>query len=227
MPDPRKFIATTDYPMPFLVYSATTDFVATAQTYIASITIAHGLPFIPLLIGQWSINSSFQPSYDLTFDILGFAGNLPTVTIQVYADATNVYISWANYTNTDEHIYLRLTAFTPPSYTGLVTAVDDNSPFKFNSDFNYIKIYMAGSLTLAADTDQTINHGLGYLPQCRVWKSVQGNNSFSPMVTNTSGNGLLLGAAITDQTLILGNHDADPFSQHDVTYIYQIYADEV
>lgn len=225
MPDPRKFISTTDYPMPFLVYSATTDFIATQQTYTGDQVINHGLPFLPLLIGQWSTNATFQPSYDISFGFLGFSGMLPTVTISIYANANDIHILWGNYTDTDYHIYLRLTAFAPPTYTGKVTAVDDGSPFKFNSDFNYMKIYMANSITLDGDTERAINHGLGYIPQCRVWKSTYGLDTLSPLSTDVNANGLL-GARIDAQSLTLGNYDMDPFSQQQAVYFYQIYADE-
>lgn len=226
MPDPRKFISTTDYPMPFLVYSAVFDFNCPAQMLTGNYVIAHGLPFRPLLIGQWSTSPNFQPSYDLAFNFLGFSGNLPTVTIEGYADDTNVHILNGNYTSTDQHIYCRLSAFAPPDYTGQVTAVDDTSPFRFNSDYNYMKIYMSGITTLEADTTQEVNHGLGYMPQCRIWKSIYGIDTLSPMSTDLYSQGLF-GATISDQKLTLGNYDIDPFSQKKSVFAYQIYADGV
>lgn len=222
MPDPRKFVTNTDYPMPFLVYYATYQFTATANDY-GTKTLAHGLPFTPLLIGQWSTNASFQPSYDIAAEIPSFSGMIPDMTITVCADSSNVQFVYSNYLSTDVTFYFRLTAFTPPDYAGLATAIDDNSPFKYNSDFNYMKIFMAGSIDVPANDVGTITHGLGYVTQCRVWYDLYPPSIFSPANTNINDVGLL-GAQITEQTLELGTNLNFGAQAH--KFYYHIYADE-
>lgn len=221
MADPRKFITNTDYPMPFLVYSATYQITIPANSSSTQ-TVAHGLPFTPLLIGQWSTSSSFQPSYDIALEIPTFAGYMPELTMVVGADGTNIHFIYSNYTSSSKTVYFRLTAFAPPSYTGQVTAIDDNSSFKYNSDFNYMKIYMAGSVNVPANETRSITHGLGYLPQCRVWYDLYAQSIVCPVNTNINEAGLL-GARLTDQILELGTYVIFGAEAH--TFYYQIYAD--
>lgn len=230
MADPRRFITNTDYPMPFLVYSTTATRSVGGTTYSDYFSFAHGLPFTPLLIGQWSTNANFQPCYDIALEYPNFSGGQPPVAIVVGADDTSIHISLSNNTGSDVTFYFRLTAFAPPSYTGSVNSVDDNSPFKYNSDFNYMKIVEANEITVPANSARTINHGLGYIPQVRVWNRYEAymggatRTITTAMMTNLNENGLL-GARVTDQILELGSYST--FGAVDRRFYYHIYADEV
>lgn len=228
MVDPRKFRYNSDYPMPFMVLFDTYDFSVSAYDYSTQ-TIAHGLPFTPLLVGQWSTNSNFNPSYDLAIEYPSFSGGQPPIAIVAGADSTNIYLYMTNNTNSTQTFYFRLSAFVPPNYAGLATAIDDNTPYKFNTDFNYMKIYMAGSQNVPGRSDVVVNHNLGYIPQTRLWREstsyIFGNiNITSPMNTQRQPDGIL-GAKVTASTLTLGNWPA--FGSDDSLFYYHIYADGV
>lgn len=228
MADPRKFRYSSDYPMPFMVFSRTYSFSAGSWGY-ATQTIPHGLPFLPLIVGQWSTNSNFSPAYDLALEYPNFSGGQPSTAIVAGADATNIYFYMTNNLSSQQTFYFRIAAFAPPGYAGLATAVDDNTPYKFNSDFNYLKIFAAGSQTVAARSDVVINHNLGYIPQTRLWREyttpVLGNTPVvAPMNSQRQPDGVL-GAKVSTTQLTLGNWPA--FGSDSTQFYYHIYADEV
>lgn len=228
MVDPRKFRYNSDYPMPFMVFFKNYDYSVAAYGYSTQ-TIEHGLPFTPLLVGQWSTSGDFNPSYDLALEYPNFVGGQPLSAISAGADATNIYLYMTNNDSSTKAFHFRIVAFPPPEYTGLATAIDDNTPYKFNSDFNYLKIFAAGSRTVSARTDVAINHNLGYIPQTRLWRQITspvfGNIPVvSPMNSQRQPDGVL-GAKVSTTQLVLGNWPA--FGSDPTLFYYHIYADEV
>lgn len=173
------------YPSPWIVWKSSPSITVEQYGYIADRTIAHGLPFIPLLLGQWSTNSNFNPSYDLAVTIPGGpTGGQPETMCSVSADATNIHFTIINNAN-QRTFYFRLMAFAPPGYTGEVTLVEYSSPFRFNSHYRYQQIYMAGQSGGTA-----VNHNLGYLPQAKIW-SISGTRvlpSHGILTTTTLAN---------------------------------------
>lgn len=234
MSNPRRFISSTDYPMPFISYIG--KFSWQRGPWASTDTrFKHGLPFTPLLIGQWSTNANFNPAYDLAITAPDYTATRPQYASDIGADDTYIYIYSAN--NTDDTtvtFYYRFIAFAPPEFTGKVTSIDGQSPFLLNSDFNYLKIVKEGSATAPAGGTTNVAHNLGYLPQCRIWQEHEmsfydeqsGQYLFPKVVSPVYSQdyaGVLLGARITTSNLILGSTQISGSKK----FYYHIYADEV
>lgn len=235
MADIRNFIMNSDYPTPFLVWSLEESLTVPVGAYFnaASKSVAHGLPFTPMLIGQWSTNANFVPAYDLANDMPIFTGTRPDYQILVGADDTYIRISATHIKTTAQTIYFRFFSFLPPDYDGTWTNVlDDNTNFKLNSDFNYPKVVASGSVTVPDQAKRSYNHQLGYIPQVRAWKQLQTApfdnysttwNILVPAYSQTTPDGLL-GVSSNAQTVDFGNYGASGSS---LTYKYLIFGDEV
>lgn len=232
MADARKFLYDSDYPMPYLVYFQPCSYTVGGTEYYKTVSFAHELPFTPLLLGQWSTVSGggFSVSYDLAIEVPRFSGGQPLVAKVAGADSTNIYLDMTNNTGSDLTFYYRLAAFAPPEFNGAVEAVNDATPYQFNSDFNYLKIYKAGSEIVAVGNTANAMHDLGYIPQTRTWREeqiyVNGSNRtiICPMNTSVTPSGFL-GVKVSDLNLTLGN-TAGGSTQGDVKFYYHIYADE-
>lgn len=204
MPNAKGLLVNSDYPMPWIVYKREYSFLVKKQQIdFTQVHIPHGLPFTPLLVGQWSDNADFNPAYDLAIDIPeGASGGQNETFCSVSSDSTNINVIAENNANVDRTFYLRLMGFAPPDYTGEVTPVEYTSPFRYNSKYRYQKLYLSGKTTAA-----TVNHGLGYLPQAKVW-----------LINN--GTVRTAGAEITASALITPATSAYP-------YYYHIYLDPI
>lgn len=157
-------LVNSHYKSPWIVWAKTYSIRVSSGGYISDQTLTHGLPFVPLLIGQWSTNANFNPSYDLGITIPGGStGGQPETMCSVTADAKAIHFTIINNASTSRTFYFKLMAFAPPDYTGDVTPVEYNSPFRFNSHYRYQQILLQGQ------SSRAVNHNLGYLPQARVW----------------------------------------------------------
>lgn len=178
----RNLLFDSKYPMPWIVWKRTHQ-ISVASGQWSSTRLAHGLPFIPLLIGQWSTNPNFSPSYDLGVEIPGgYSGGQLETFCGVSADANDILFNIENNATSTRTFYFKLMAFADPTYTGEVNPVDYSSPFRFNTKYRYQKIFMQG-----LSTSDTITHNLGYLPQARIW--TRANNTAAPsyaIVTSTT-----------------------------------------
>lgn len=182
MADARRFIFNSDYPTPYLVYnsgvlSLVGKKAANGDPTTTIKTFRHNLPFTPLLAGVWSLDSDFTTAHDIT-NVWAEYSATPLVydmrfkyRLDFAADETYIYVSCENYTSSDVTIYIKLTGFIPPDYSGDVTELFDDSSFTLNSDYVYRKIAFAGSVDIAdAGFDVNISHNLGYVPQVRTWE---------------------------------------------------------
>ncbi len=179
-----NLLVNTHYPMPWIVWKREYSFQVPGHDFAVK-DFAHGLPFTPLLIGQWSTNPNFSPSYDLTVEVPGGAtGGQVASSCLISANATNIRAVGDN-SNSDntETFYLRLMAFAPPNYTGDVNPVDYASPFRYNSRYRYQKLFLSG----LASSGETVKHGLGYIPQARVWMNYDGYVSPYAGIIDTNG----------------------------------------
>ena len=167
--DVRDFLFSSDYPMPVLVWEKSGSISSIGSYATKAVTINHGLPFTPLLIGVWADNSNFNPSYDIA-NYLGPAnvnGNLELNNCT--ANSSAVKVEGYNGTGSSKTLYYKLLAFAPPDYDGEMPSLYDNTNFMLSTDFNYPKIVKSGVVQLSAGGSTTIQHGLGYIPQCKVW----------------------------------------------------------
>lgn len=163
MQNPKNFSFSSDYPMPYFIYKTSTSVTASSKG-TATVTIAHGLPFTPLVVGQWSPTDKFEITHDITS-----SAPADGTYCWVFADGTNIYIRQFNGLSQTNTIYVRVWAYPTPDYNGHLDAISDETSFNFSSDYNYLGVYQAGVI----DGDNQVHvipHGLGYVPQCKVWR---------------------------------------------------------
>lgn len=166
MANAAQLTVNSHYKIPWIVWKRELTVALSGGLDYTTMTIEHGLPFIPLLIGQWSLNSNFYPSYDLAIETPGYTGaGQPPVALLAAATPTLVRLTLDN--RLTDRVYVRLMAYAPPGYTGEVIPVEYSSPFRFNSHYRYPKIVASGK----GSPNQIINHNLGYIPQAQIWDS--------------------------------------------------------
>jgi hypothetical protein len=230
--DARKFMLTTDYPIPILVWKMETSLTVPVGQYFnaAHKSVAHGLPFTPWIIGQWSTNANFQPAYDLANDMPVFTGTRPDLMIIIGADSTHIRISAEHTAESSKTLYFRIFSFLPPDYSGdYDDTLGDSTAFTFDSEFNYPKLFKSGTISVPHNTTKTVSHGLGYIPQVRAWEDKETGplddyetwNILSP-VNNGSFQGELSGVSVNTSTVKFGNPNGS-----DTTFRYMIFGDEV
>ena len=168
--DPRHFLFSSDYPMPVLVWEYKNGVIAGVGSYQnRSVTINHGLGFTPLLIGVWSTNSNFNPSFDICNYIGTGAFNQDIQLNACCADNTSVFVEAFNLSTGVKDLYFRLMAYAPPDWTGNTPKVGDTTHFELSTDYNYPKIVKSGVVDITSGQTQDIEHNLGYIPQVKVW----------------------------------------------------------
>lgn len=171
--------------------------------------IPHGLPFTPLIFGEWSLDANFSTSYDASDMTPNYAGaGQPELAFICSADATNLYLDITNNRTTSTTFYVRMMGFAPPEYAGEITPVEYPGNFRFNSQRRYQKLYMAGRVAGGGTSGSTITHNLGYLPQARVW-TVATTGRVLPAALST----------VTTTTLNTGAYDTAAY--------YHIYGDRM
>lgn len=172
----NKMLVSTDYPLDKVVVGGTSSFTVPGNT-VGVGTSPHGLPFIPLMMGSYSMTpdyavlygiNSAPPSSSPALRLYDFVAN-------INADGTNVIFKGENYTANPLTFYVR--------YYGMESSVDNGDtyrtrstvdPLQLSTDYNYTKLYKAGyvdypsSGSFTSKTD-TIQHGLGRVPQVLSW----------------------------------------------------------
>lgn len=216
--DPRHFLISSDYQIPAVVAKWQGSINVAAYDW-KDTTIAHNLPFTPLIVGQWSLNSNFSPAYDISTQNGYFVG--VSFNQVVGSNSSDLVFRLDNGHSTQKTFYYRLLAFSPQDYSGDVPYVDDNSDFKLNSDILQPKIFKYGSANLTGG-NYSVTHNLGYLPQVRVWVYDSVNNVTAPVVNSHYEDGSnTFGVGIdTSKMTLYGGLSGDKI-------YYHIYADEV
>lgn len=183
--DPRNFSFSSDYPMPYFIYKASAT-VTAASRGTSTEKVAHGLPFTPLFVGQWSPTDKFEITHDITTQTA-----ISATYCWVFADDTYIYFRQFNGTDNTNTIYVRVWCYPTPEYNGHLDALSDETAFNFDSDYTYLGIYKAGYIDSDNQT-HVIPHGLGYVPQCKVWCggqfAVDGSSSFVKAIALVSSN---------------------------------------
>lgn len=155
MSDPTQLISTTDYPRERPLKMFQGSFAAGA-----GVTVAHGLPFIPLFDGYFSLSSDYSNRLAFGDNMLRSdgAGFVPLWR----ADSTNLYLS--DISSGTGTIYYRLFALADENSASLVTTNADNGiDLQDTTDYNYAKVVAAGTTTIAAGGTFTVTHNYGDL----------------------------------------------------------------
>ena len=172
MADARNFLLNSDYPVDKIAYLYEGSYTVTTSAGDKQ-TIAHGLPFTPLVHGGWSTTSNFSTTY--TFGTGSIPTSDPTVAIydiivSVAADDTNIYILPFNVSGGSQLIYYRVHGFEPSDSTenvDLTINAEDN--LQLSTDYNYTKLLENGTFATSPPDTTTVTHSLGYVPQVSTW----------------------------------------------------------
>lgn len=227
--DPRKFLTNSDYKAPYMVYYREFSFVVD-DGYLPEQLVPHGLPFTPMIIGVWWTSLDTNKVYNIAMDLPEYSTGMPLLQGKVSADGTNLLFDLYNNTETASvTFYFKISAYCPIEYTGEVQMIQPPiGDFIINTDTdNNLKIFKEGFVNQVAPV--IINHGLGYVPQCKVWS----DNGASPNPGQFYMKGAVAdymeggspyqnGVEIDEQNLYL--YDT---GYGDAIYYYQIYADGV
>lgn len=229
MQDPRKFAYSSDYQMPIVGYR--NEFTITVSPNEGSkITkIAHGLPYMPLLLGKVSDTQNFSSAQDITSDT-----TISNTTIAVCSDSTYIYVSTYSSESAAKTFYVRVVGFVPPDYEGDLSFISNDTSYRFNSDNNYPKIYAQG--VLDQNTGGAVVYSLGYIPQCKAWMYYDYFSSgdfvcidITPGITEYSNGRIRYESIVVGDKFIAYGRDIryDDYSlDQDVKIYYHIYTEE-
>lgn len=207
MVDPRNFLLNTEYPIEKIVYLKHGSFVSRANNLTFSHRFNHGLPYRPLLKGSWSFNANFNTAYDFFNDPYA-----PNDRIVCDLISTNQEVIFADRNLAqDITIYYRLLGFAPDNSLLSYPETATTSPNKFihNTDFNYCKLALSGSVD-TRNGRAVIPHNLGFLPQIDIW-----TEGAVGLYNRSLGDGLV---SVDEQNLY--------FEADNKIHYYRIYADE-
>lgn len=191
MPNALNLAVNSHYKIPWIVWKRELS-ITVDQYDWSTTTINHGLPFIPLVIGQWSTSPNFQPAWDISVETPNYSGAGQPLMALTFGITSSVIRMVIDNNDVRKTFYLRLMAYAPPNYTGDVTPVEYNSPFRFNSHYNYPKIVMSGK----AASNTRVTHNLGYIPQAQVWGSMMVNG----VETVVPGTGIVTETTLSSST---------------------------
>lgn len=212
MTDARNFLLNTNYSMDKIAGYRTGSFklvLSSLGSYSGEVNLSHTHGVYPLCTLVWSFNSNFSPSYtEASFiDINGVSIFCGSTTSSIKVSAFNLYSAAT--------IYYKLFYFVPDVANIDVTSTQSSfDNFVISTDYNYMKLHMAGSLT---GTNVSVTHGLGYYPAVELWK-VQNGRCYK-VVYNDVTSTTIEGERLSTSTLNL-------FSNVSTTWYYRIYADE-
>lgn len=195
----KNFVYDSDYAMDYVVWKYEGRFSVSGR--YAEFDIPHSLPFIPLVFGVWSETADFAVANQ--FGTESYDSNILT---QLYSTSNKVQLAVLQF-NPSATIYVRILGLRNPDYDGDVESIQLRSDFRKNSDFNYPKIYSFAK----SNTYGQINHGLGYVPQCKVWNTTKTGDyaGYVCQVENLTNEGALIDE--NKLTLIDGQTTGAPF----------------
>jgi len=226
--NPRNFLVNSDFPLDQILFLNEGSTVVANNTFSGTVSIAHGLPFVPLPSLVWSNDADFTTAFNY------WDGNFASSFISpvgqqydVFADATNVNIRLFNTSGSSQTVYYRIYCFAPStaSVDSLVEhTANEGERFTINTDLNYMKLAATGSLSSGAGT-VSYSHGLSFVPRALVWYQV-GSEFYqvsSPQIVNTDPTGSVgsTSGVYVDSTKLEWLNPAGA-----ATIQYRIYAEE-
>lgn len=200
----KNFLLTTDFPLDKVIYLQSGSDTIPFPTAGYVVTIAHGLPFIPLVSGSWSLTSDFSLLYEYgsgTFPSSNIGASNFDQSMTISADSVNVYITPINVSGSSFTLYYRIFAFEPSdSNEDLEPTASAGDDFVLNTDYNYTKLYLNDVILSPAVGTEVILHNLGYEPQVMAWVNDAGITK--PIdVSEAPTLGTYVTAVVTDTTL--------------------------
>lgn len=224
MTDIVDFVLNTDYQTPYILKTFSAQFTITSSDCgtIGSSTIAHGLPFTPLIIGVW-LDSNNGIYRDISNSRPDGPFSMPTVITTVVSDATNIYFEVydAKYPYETTTYTFKVACLAPPNFTGdtNLTSSIDNTNFTFNTSYVAPQIFKSGYIDVAANSTVSVPHGLAFSPKCRVWR----NNMYLQSNFTANKTGMDIPIRVDDTNIYLTTGYGNPT----VRFYYHIYGDNV
>lgn len=180
----KKMLMTSTYPIDKVVYLKSGSFSMPGPSN-TTFAYAHGLPFTPLCGGNWSTDPTFGLQYEYSTGIFPSSnpGYVFNTIFNVYADATNIYITGDNIGSTMT-IYFRVYAFEPSNSSALLPSIaSQGDEFVIDSRLNYPKLYLNNYIDLPAggvsDSFVYVDHNIGTIPQVMAWVTYDTFNGVS------------------------------------------------
>lgn len=158
--DPRKFLVTSDHPMDIVVWKGTGE-MSIGPHDLKQVSIAHGLPFAPLVFGQVSFDDgqSWSP----------FATHYSQLTMEFSSDPTNVNIYALSF-ETGADMKFRFWGYAPADASYDILPPSSETRFNINTDYGYSQLIKAGKWDIEAGSRKVIfEHNLGFTPQVECW----------------------------------------------------------
>lgn len=237
MPDPttaKDFILNSDYPPEKVVYkrSGTVSVNAHATHANAQMwTFPHGLGFAPLCRGAYKWNTSFEPlTHWVELGTTYYLSAAPMFLCAAYSDDTNVYLYIWNQSGASTTISYRIVGFTDPAISASVEPLPSlGGSMLFDTDKNYLKVVGSGAVDIpinSSSTIHTINHGLGYIPNCYAWVLSPSTNYWGAVQTeNFIGNTGFVSSLVVSSTQLKIDFFAF-MTAGTARFVYRIFADE-
>lgn len=222
--DPRKFLFLSDYPTEQIIHLRKYSITIPAYDY-RDVSFAHGLPFTPLLIACYSTTSDFLTTYGIGGgERIGASLEYATA---ISSDSSNIYLNLTNNTASSITLYFNIVGF--PSVDSpdvdISPTADESNIFIFNTDYNYCKLALENRITIGTgSTSQSVNHGLGFIPQVLCWRESNGKVSPISVASLNQDNSQLVGGvsiAVSENNIIFNSNLLSP-----ETIYYKVFADE-
>lgn len=206
----KNMLLNSDSPLDKVIYIATSQITVPAGQF-SQLDIPHGLPFTPLLFGNWSTSPDFSITYEYGTGPIHSNLQQAIFTAQPNLRSSS---SVANLTVTNYNTSSTLTAYCrvygfQPSGTSSVALAHTNTgvdPFMINTDQQQVQLIHEGLRDFPSVSYPNIvqitlfSHNLGYRPQVMSWVSRDGwtqNLYMSAMAEDT------VSIVVTDSDVIL------------------------
>ena len=226
--DQRDLLLTSDYPMDKVVFIQSGSMtIAPHQTSQAN--IQHGLPYIPLVFGNYSLDPSYDTAYEYGSGPIYSDPAIAAFTTQPTAisNTTNIRVTATNYGNTKPiTIYYRVYCFRPSNAPESIVpntniGVD---PFMINTDQEQVQLMYASTSSFpdvpSSVYEQTVfTHSLGYRPQVMSW--VERGGTIENLYQSSPDNGSVDIVVGTDSLLLR----VTPYSLAGTVH-YRVYTNE-
>lgn len=164
----RGTILNTDYPIDKVIYRSAVIPVAISSFGFNDISVPNplGVKFLP--IAQFSLDPTFETNvYDENSG--PWSGGFEMYSTAVYITASEIKITTNNNTAPAVTLYFRIIGLPIKGSTLDYPHTSGYEPFVFNTDDNYMKLYLSDMRTLATTASFDISHNLGYKPRCLFW----------------------------------------------------------
>lgn len=180
--NPRNLRLNTDYPLDKVIL-LNPGSQSIPGNQLTTINIPHGLPFAPLVWGQWAFNSSFSVAYEFDTGPTTTAsiGSAYTVAPVIQSNATNITISVPNFYGAGAFtLYYRLFSFAPSNISSVIVQNTNINVDKFmlSTDYQQVQLIKADSYSFSSGsgnvTTPIFEHNLGYSPQLLYWIEREG-----------------------------------------------------